>query len=125
MVLAAFCRHFGLEREWDPSPLMPPPARPRVRIPAGVGADEAMRRAIAAAYPIEEDDRRLRRIAEEPPEDRARYFSSLRRSYPVRREFPETAAELEEAPAGTERMLTALGFPVQWMRPEARRKGQA
>jgi erythronate-4-phosphate dehydrogenase len=112
MVLAAFCRHFGLRRDWNPVPLMPLPTHPRVRIPAGLTVDEAVCRAIAAAYPIEEDDARLRAIRSEPPERRGKYFDSLRRDYPVRREFPETAVELEGPQPQAARILSALGFPV-------------
>ena len=100
MVLAALCAHFGIARAWDPTPLMPPPAHPRVEIPAGAEPQEALGRAVRAAYDIEQDDARLRAMRERPPEDRAAYFKRLRREYPVRREFPETTAVLAETDAG-------------------------
>jgi len=99
MVLAALAEHFGIERDWDPAPLMPPPANPRVEIPAGAGAQEALGRAVRAAYDIEADDRRLRAMGERPEDERPAYFKTLRREYPVRREFPETTAVLAEADA--------------------------
>ncbi|MGB3087084.1 MAG: 4-phosphoerythronate dehydrogenase [Phycisphaerae bacterium] len=112
MLLEALCRHFGLRRDWDPAPLMPPPNQPRVRVPAGVSVDEAIRRAIAAAYRIEADDRRLREMLKVPKSDRGAYFKSLRRNYPVRREFPWTTVELESDDAGVRAALRTLGFPV-------------
>ena len=112
MLLEAFCRHFGLQRRWDPSPLMPPPNRPRVRVSAGVSVDEALRLAITAAYGIQADDARLREMLKVPKSDRGAYFKSLRRNYPVRREFPWTTVELESDDAGVRAALRTLGFPV-------------
>lgn len=113
MVLEALCRHFGLRREWDPSPLMPPPANPRVSLPASISIDEAMYASSHAAYDVEVDDRRLRAIASEPAEKRAKLFDGLRRNYPVRREFPETTVEMAEPSAAVKAALEALGFRIR------------
>ena len=113
MVLEALCRHFGRRREWDPSPLMPPPANPRVSLPAGPTVNEAIHAATRAAYDIEADDRRLRAIASEPPEKRAKLFDGLRKNYPVRREFPETTVEMAEPSAAVKAALEALGFRIR------------
>ena len=115
MVLEAFCRHFGVTREWDPSPLVPPPANPRVRLPAGLSVEEALRAATRAAYDIEADDRRLRAMAKEPPEKRGKCFDSLRKHYPGRREFPETTVELDGANPAVAAALRAVDFPVDVM----------
>jgi erythronate-4-phosphate dehydrogenase len=113
MVLEALCAHFGIARAWDPAPLMPPPEHPRVEIRAGAEPQEALGRAVRAAYDIEQDDARLRAMLEEPPEDRAAYFKRLRREYPVRREFPETTAILAEADTAVAGTLAAVDFPVE------------
>jgi len=112
MILEALCRHFGLARQWDPAPLLPPPARPLVTLPAGIGFDKGLAAAVAAAYDICADDGRLRATLNQPPEKRAAYFDALRRDYPVRREFPETTVELAEPDAALESALAALGFCV-------------
>ncbi len=113
MILHAFCRHFGLQRMWDPSPLMPPPETPRIRLPVGVDAQQAIRYATRAAFDIEADDTRLRAISEKPAEGRSTYFKSLRKNYPVRREFPETTVELGSASSQVRSALEALGFAVE------------
>jgi len=111
-VLEAFCRHFSLHRPWDPSPLLPPPARPHVALSEGIDVEEAVGRAVAAAYPIEADDARLRAVRDLPPDARGRYFSNLRRDYPVRREFPATRVDLASPDPALTARLTALGFSV-------------
>ena len=113
MILEALCRHFSLARDWDPSPLMPPPHSPRVRLPAGVDRQQAIRYATRAAYDAEADDAHLRAMGAKPADERAAYFGSLRRDYPLRREFPETTVELPRADARVRSALEALGFPVR------------
>jgi len=112
MVLEALCKHFGLRREWDPSPLMPPAASPRVRLPAGITVEKAVHEAARAAYDIESDDRRLRAVLAEPSEKRGEFFDSLRKNYPARREFPETTVELAEPNAAVKAAVEALSFKV-------------
>jgi len=113
MILEAFCRHFGFARAWDPSSLMPPPETPRIRLPARVDAQQAIRYATRAAYDIEADDARLRAIREKPAEGRSPYFKSLRKNYPVRREFSQTTVELESADTQVRSALETLGFAVE------------
>ncbi|MGB2937605.1 MAG: hypothetical protein WBD05_05325, partial [Phycisphaerae bacterium] len=55
---------------------------------------------------------RLREMLKVPKSDRGAYFKSLRRNYPVRREFPWTTVELESDDAGVRAALRTLGFPV-------------
>ncbi len=112
MVLEALCRHFGVERDWDPGPHMPPPKDPRVAIRPGTPPQEAMRQAIASAYDIQADDERLRGINDLPPSSQGDYFKSLRKDYPVRREFPETTVEVAPQDTHTRAALKALGFSV-------------
>ena len=115
MVREALCRHFRLERQWDPTPLMPPPPHRHVALPTGLTVDEAVRGAMVAAYDIEADDARLREMLGVPNEQRGDYFRSLRRDYPVRREFPETTVELAAPDPQIEAALRALGFPVEYV----------
>ena len=112
MVLDALCRHFGVERPWDPSPRMPPAANPRVALPGGIDVNAAIRKAIAAAYDIQADDARLRAMPGGPSDRRGPHFTALRKDYPVRREFPETAVTLDAANPAVRAALEALDFPV-------------
>jgi len=121
MVLEALCRHFGLQRPWDPRPLMPPPRVRRLDLTGPEGRDaagrldpeEALGRAVRAAYDIEADDRALRAMLDRPEAERPGYFKRLRREYPVRREFPETTVAVREGDEAAARVLQAVGFPVE------------
>ena len=113
MVLAALCEHFGVERTWDPEPLMPPAPTPRVALAAGSALEEALGRAVLAAYDIREDDARLREKLALAEAERPAAFKALRRTYPVRREFPQTTVALAGADPEVARLLAALDFPVE------------
>jgi len=113
MVLAALCDYFGLERPWDPGPLMPPPPTPRIAIAAVTAPEEALGQAVLAAYDIREDDARLRATLALPEADRPAAFKALRREYPVRREFSQTTVALAGANPEAAGLLEALGFPVE------------
>jgi erythronate-4-phosphate dehydrogenase len=113
MLFDALTKHFALAGTWDPSALLPPPARADVEVPAGASFDKGLALAIAAAYDIKGDDGRLRAMLRQPPEKRGAAFTALRKDYPVRREFPETAVRLARPDKGLEAALEALGFPVQ------------
>jgi hypothetical protein len=74
---------------------------------------QVLRRAIRAAYNIEADDAHLRETAGRPPEERGKFFSTLRKKYPVRREFPSMTVELDAPGAAAEAALKALDFCVE------------
>lgn len=87
MLHAAVLKHFGLASSWSPDVELPP-----VALAASPGAtfesevvwlDDFIR----MLYDIRQDDARLRASLERPVQERAAYFSSLRKSYPRRRAF--------------------------------------
>ena len=65
---------------------------------------------VLTVYDIEADHRRLRKIAELPPPERGPYFDHLRKTYPVRREFPNTTVETAGVSAALRERITGLGF---------------
>ncbi len=111
-VMEALCAHFGIERAWDPAPLMPPARIGEIEIAAPAPPVEAVRQAVASSYDITADDERLRTVQHEPLAERGPYFQSLRKHYPVRREFRHTRVRLAEADPAVTSALAALGFPV-------------
>lgn len=104
----ALCRFFDLDvPEWDFSPLLTPPSNPIVRLPANADDQERLRVAVQACYDIHRDDAGLRSGSMEGLPGR---FTSLRRGYPVRREF--SATRVIGLRSDESALYRALGFDV-------------
>ena len=111
MVYQAACRYLGIDADWTPDNLLPPPEVPYIDCPAGAIAEsELLHSIVKRVYDIEADDRRFRATAESDGGGRAKAFDRLRREYPVRREFRFTKVRLGCAGAGIAATLKALGF---------------
>ena len=102
MIYEAACRHFGLPATWQPVLPVPPVPRLSVTVTTGEDDEDVLRRTIRQIYDITGDDARLRAGF--------RQFEKLRNEYPVRREFFNTALELNNASAGLRAKFSALGF---------------
>lgn len=113
-IYRAACRFFGRKPTWDPTPLLPAPETPLVRV-NGAAADVQgeLFSAICKVYDILRDDMALRAIMTLPPEERGAYFDRLRKTYPIRREFQFTRAIVEPRNEKIERMLEGIGFRVK------------
>jgi hypothetical protein len=61
-------------------------------------------------YDILADDARLREMSCLTPAERGESFAALRRNYPVRREFYNTALRFRDCPEQARSALLGLGF---------------
>ena len=114
MIYRALCQHFGLETRYDVADFLPPPQVPRLVVRAGCPDDElVLDHAVKAIYNITRDDRNLRKIAQELPQDRGKFFDALRKNYPVRREFHNTTIVIDNAPRSISEKLRGIGFKVE------------
>ena len=116
-VYRAACNCFNVTPEWNPCDALPAPEVAEISLAPGEMNDEdLLRKAILTVYPIERDDAALRAIAAEPGDRRAAYFDGLRKTYPIRREFPATHIRIEcQRGPSAEKLTTTLrglGFPV-------------
>lgn len=110
MLYKALCQALDHEVAWTPDAtladhapntwqLSPPDARwPRT---------EAWNALARQAYPIADDDRRMRAIAAYPHKQRGNAFAELRRTYPIRREMQRYA-------------VPASSIPTSWYAPVSR-----
>ena len=117
MIYRQVCKYFGLEAEFDMKSFLPEPAIARLKISLDRrNEQEVLLDTVRKIYDIKEDDSRLRQILDIPEEKRGKFFSQLRRDYPVRREFQNT--KIESNVADTENIkklsekLKAIGFKV-------------
>lgn len=113
MVYDAACAFLGRTPAWDAATACPPPDIPAIDVVAGGTADEALLADIVSrVYPIERDDRALRRTAGMPPDERGREFDRLRKAYPTRREFRRVTVRTAGAPPSLAAALRDLQFGV-------------
>lgn len=88
-ILETLCALFGVERPWDPGPLLPAPACGQITLPEHADFEKRLHAAVRACYDLREDDTALRANTD----NRAALFTTLRRNYRDRREFDATLAQ--------------------------------
>ena len=113
MIYKAACEYFSLEPEFDAEDFLSEPAVPELKVNPNIGNEqEALSGAVRKIYRIEKDDARLRRILDKPAEKRGDFFDSLRKNYPVRREFQNTRIFLEGSCKSIADKLAGIGFKI-------------
>jgi erythronate-4-phosphate dehydrogenase len=114
MIYKALCEHFGLSPRFEARDFLPPPQVPRLTIRTGeAGDEELLARAAEQVYSITRDDQNLRQIVHRTPEERGRFFDALRKEYPIRREFYNTAVVLDGYREPLARKLQGIDFTVE------------
>lgn len=100
-----------LSTEFDFDKSLPSPDVPRIDLSKESGDDESiLLKAALSVYKIKADDQRMRQ-AVAPGKDIGKEFDCLRKEYPRRREFQNTALVLPNRPALKEK-ASGLGFKV-------------
>jgi erythronate-4-phosphate dehydrogenase len=114
MIYKAACEYFGLDAKYDISSFLPVPAIPELKANTqSVSEQDALLGAVEKIYDIKADDVRLRQMLDKSAKERGKYFDSLRRNYPVRREFQNTRIILENPCSGPAEKLAGIGFKVE------------
>jgi erythronate-4-phosphate dehydrogenase len=111
MIYKAACEHFKLEPKYDMQDFLSAPAVRELRINPGRGTEQdVVAGTVQKIYDIRKDDGRLRRIPERSAEKRGELFDSLRKNYPVRREFQNTTVVIttESTELKAEKLLGKL-----------------
>ena len=91
------------------------PAANSLELPLGSELDDqdAIQMAILASYDVRSDSASLRQLPEISIEQRGQYFDELRKSYPVRREFPATLFHCPGSRKNLAGKLRQLGFNIK------------
>jgi erythronate-4-phosphate dehydrogenase len=114
MIYKATCEYFGLEAKFDIDSFLPAPAVPELKINPNSGSEQGvLLGAVEKIYDIKADDIRLRRMLEESAKEGGKYFDSLRKNYPVRREFQNTRIIVEDINSSLAEKLKGIGFKVE------------
>jgi erythronate-4-phosphate dehydrogenase len=114
MIYKAVCKYFGFKAEFDAKSFLPEPAEPKLEInPQAAGEQELLRATVEKIYRVSEDDLKLRWILDRPQGKRGKFFDSLRKNYPVRREFQNTKIGFAtESAENLSKKLKGIGFKI-------------
>lgn len=112
MIAQATCEYFNRQPDWEI-----PESRlfnqvHEIHISENLDLDEGTQLAVLSHYDPRSDAASLRRLPEISIQERAGYFDSLRKNYPVRREFPATLIHLDKSMNGMFSTFQQLGFRV-------------
>jgi len=111
MIYKEACEYFELDVKFNIDSFLPVPAIPELKINTqSVSEQDALLRVVEKIYDIKADEVRLRRMLEESEKERGKYFDSLRRNYPVRREFQNTRIIVEDKNSSLAKKLKGIGF---------------
>ncbi len=111
MVYNALCRYFNLEKNWNKTKAQLRYDNPPIEIGRSFSDDYGIiNNLVKNLYDIERDDIELRKIIFLPELERPKYFESLRRDYPIRREFNNQT--IKTVNMQLYKKLTGLGFTV-------------
>jgi len=112
-IYRALCGFFEVEPRWDPASVEPRARPPAAVVHAAGRPDEAvLSDMVRSTYDIEADDRALRGLGAPEGESLPERFERLRKTYPVRREFPAARVEVIGASDRLLRRAAGLGFRV-------------
>lgn len=111
MIYKATCEHFGLEPKFGVKDFLPEPAVLEVKLGSYVANEQqALSNVVQKVYRIARDDNGLRQVLDQSVEEIGPYFDSLRKNYPIRREFQNTKIIVRTANSTLAKKLTGIGF---------------
>jgi erythronate-4-phosphate dehydrogenase len=85
IIYKAFCNYLGIQPIWKPS--LPKVNNPDIVANTTGSYEQILNNIIHAAYSIEEDDDRMKKLINMPEGEISNSFDTLRKEYPLRREF--------------------------------------
>jgi len=120
MIYRAACRHFGIKPTHTEQDFLPPPTAAEIGIPNEQIRTQPTERiihdTIQQVYVINRDDFNMREMLIVPQTDRGAFFDRLRREYPIRREFQNTAVKIPAEASAAAQKLKGIGFAVNLVR---------
>ncbi|MHC4926146.1 MAG: 4-phosphoerythronate dehydrogenase [Planctomycetota bacterium] len=115
MIYEACCQHFGIKATHTAADFLPEPEVKEIVIDSAEYAKDEERvvhDTVQQVYVINRDDFNMREILLQPEEGRAAWFDSLRKEYPIRREFQNTRVVMPGIECCVINKLSGIGFKV-------------
>ncbi len=106
MIYNSLCQYLNKKAKWNPNDFLPDSNCPVIKV-------GKLCEVVSRVYDIEEDDSKLREIINIAAEKQGMYFDSLRKNYPVRREFFNTEILFEKEDLQLKHTLSEIGFKTR------------
>ena len=114
MIYQALCRYLGETPKWNTDKALSnqdlEPLVVKGNSEEQKKTEDIINDLVKQLYDVTKDDQQLRKIAELHTEGRGAYFDSLRKGYPVRREFQSRMVKVLEKHKDLAGMIQKLGF---------------
>jgi erythronate-4-phosphate dehydrogenase len=104
----ALCYFLKVSPTWKPQL---PEVNKKITI-SDAEVQQSLQEIFSSIYKIREDDLKTREIKNLDTKDRGIYFDSLRKNYPLRREFPNYSVQLNTQNTELEKIIKVLGFRI-------------
>ncbi|MEZ5672298.1 MAG: 4-phosphoerythronate dehydrogenase [Thiotrichaceae bacterium] len=111
MIYQAVCHYFNVIPTWQARDHVPTAAVLGLNFSSHVTTDQALATAILTSYDVRQDDAKLRLMQRQVQP--SVYFDTLRKHYPIRREFSCLTVQLPESQQTLAQQFSALGFNTQ------------
>jgi len=111
MIHDALGKFLNKNSEWIPN--LPAAANSTIKIEPDTDLIEELNKAFQISYDIKEDDKKVRKLIELDKGGQAKYFDSLRRNYPLRREFNNYTVVIDRNRKNLEKVFKVFRFKVE------------
>lgn len=111
MVYDALCKFLKINPTWHPN--LPEIKNKRIILPKGKTDEEKLYKLFSSIYNIEIDDELMRKTLNYRMKEQAGYFDSMRKKYPVRREFSNYTVQISENDVHLKSILENFRFNIQ------------
>lgn len=111
MIYKSVCEFFEIEPEHGIEDFLPEPEVKAIELSPDIeNEQDAILEAVRKVYSIKRDDMELRKVLDEPADNTGKFFDSLRKNYPVRREFQNTEVIIPKTGDSLAGKLRGIGF---------------
>ena len=111
IIYDALCKHLNQNPVWQPP--LKDIKKSEISFPGGKIIEEKLYKLFSSIYNVDIDDNKLKEIYNKDDEKRKEHFDSLRKKYPLRREFSNYTVRLQSKDLKYKSILDAFRFKVK------------
>ena len=112
MIYNALCRFLKVSPSWQPA--LPEISNPLIDLMSEKNFEQKLNDIFHTVYDIKRDDDQMRNMINMAHDERPKYFDSLRKNYPLRREFTNYTVKLQDKDDDLTKILNAFRFNINY-----------